>query len=226
MPTNTPENACFRNAHQSPPARSPLLLLSDSAARDFDNESADRHYDSVVVGLAPEKLSYDHLNRAYRILKAPLKKEKALIATHKVRLHGNRSSIRGQSRHWSFYNSKLKRVHLAGHLLSRQRWRPVTRTWSAEVELKSELCTHAHTLRDLGPFVQALEEAADVKAEVVGEALFSSLLGLRMSTETRSDSTFPTSTGKPTQSFFELCLRSLEQDGVSNEDWSSVAVVR
>lgn len=52
----------------------PLLLLADSAAEDFNQEeelSTEAHateqaYDSVLVGLAPSKFDYDHLNKAFR----------------------------------------------------------------------------------------------------------------------------------------------------------------
>lgn len=50
-----------------------------------------------------------------------------------------------------------------------------------------------------GAFVKGLEEAADVKAEVVG---------------------------KPTGSFFKTTLASLEKDGVSESDWDNVGLVR
>lgn len=49
-----------------------------------------------------------------------------------------------------------------------------------------------------GGFVSALEQASDVQAEVVG---------------------------KPTRSFFEICLRSLLRDFVREADWTSVAIV-
>lgn len=59
---------------------SPLLLLSESAKKDFPTPPNDR-YDSVVVGLAPERLSYQYLNQAFRILQ---RANSSLIATHKV----------------------------------------------------------------------------------------------------------------------------------------------
>ena len=46
--------------------------------------------------------------------------------------------------------------------------------------------------------MSALEQACDVPAEVVG---------------------------KPSRSFFETCLRSLEEDGIKQEDWSHVGIV-
>lgn len=49
------------------------------------------------------------------------------------------------------------------------------------------------------PFISALEEATGITAEVVG---------------------------KPGRKFFELALDSLERDGISKDDWSSVGMVR
>ncbi|KAK4051101.1 hypothetical protein OIO90_004842 [Microbotryomycetes sp. JL221] len=49
-----------------------------------------------------------------------------------------------------------------------------------------------------GPFISALEEAADVQAEIVG---------------------------KPTQTFFELALKSFERDGITRDDWSSIGMI-
>ena len=46
--------------------------------------------------------------------------------------------------------------------------------------------------------MSALEEATGAKAEVVG---------------------------KPTRAFFEVALRSLERDGITEADWKDVAVV-
>lgn len=46
--------------------------------------------------------------------------------------------------------------------------------------------------------MSALEQAAEVQAEVVG---------------------------KPTRSFFEACLKSLEVDGIAPADWKDVAMV-
>ena len=49
-----------------------------------------------------------------------------------------------------------------------------------------------------GGFVSALEQACDVQAEVVG---------------------------KPSRSFFEICLRSLENERINQADWSQVGIV-
>lgn len=52
-----------------PVFRQPYLLISDSALEDFKNlRYPDEECDSVVVGLAPERLSYENgLNTAFRI---------------------------------------------------------------------------------------------------------------------------------------------------------------
>ena len=43
----------------------PMLLLEDSAMEDFEGINCG-HPNSVVVGLAPSKCDYDHLNEAFR----------------------------------------------------------------------------------------------------------------------------------------------------------------
>ncbi|ODO04672.1 TIGR01458 family HAD hydrolase [Cryptococcus amylolentus CBS 6273] len=70
----------------------PLLLMSPSAQEEFASFSDSAPYDSVILGLHPESLSYEPLNRAFRVLKGePLstqdsedrpKAEPALIAPH------------------------------------------------------------------------------------------------------------------------------------------------
>ncbi|WWC68731.1 TIGR01458 family HAD hydrolase [Kwoniella pini CBS 10737] len=49
----------------------PYLLMSDSAKQEFtsSSSSAEKSYDSVILGLHPPSLSYDNLNIAFRILK-------------------------------------------------------------------------------------------------------------------------------------------------------------
>ncbi|KAK4048317.1 hypothetical protein OIV83_004839 [Microbotryomycetes sp. JL201] len=49
-----------------------------------------------------------------------------------------------------------------------------------------------------GPFISALEEAADVQSEIVG---------------------------KPTRAFFKLALKSLEKEGIHETDWQSVGMI-
>ncbi|KAJ8907636.1 hypothetical protein NDN08_007745 [Rhodosorus marinus] len=56
----------------------PLLLLSESARMDFEKDYDYSCADSVVVGLGPERLTYEWLNRAFRILD----KGGQLIAAH------------------------------------------------------------------------------------------------------------------------------------------------
>jgi len=58
----------------------PLLLLED--ASDFECVGTiERSHDSVVVGLAPSLFSYEHLNKAFRILR---KHPENLIAVHRA----------------------------------------------------------------------------------------------------------------------------------------------
>lgn len=67
--------------------KSPLLLLSDSALADFgefNSGDAPRAHDAVVLGLAPSRLSYEHLDRAFRVL-VEAKGEAPLLATHRAR---------------------------------------------------------------------------------------------------------------------------------------------
>jgi len=125
----------------------PLLLLSDSARRSFSHAGGTEH-DCVVVGLAPEELSYPRLNEAFRILKGERRQgtttytgnspKPALIATHKARYFAD---------------------------------------------------TDGALSLGPGPFISALEEAADIKAEVLG---------------------------KPSKAFFEQSLRTLGEEGWEN----------
>ena len=69
-----------RTSHLTPThcgAHRPYLLLSDSALADFSNfptarppalSEPERWYDTVVIGLAYDKLSYANLNTAFRVL--------------------------------------------------------------------------------------------------------------------------------------------------------------
>nr|CAD7262019.1 unnamed protein product [Timema shepardi] len=60
----------------------PLLMLDDSAMEDFVGLSGrEGEYDSVVVGLAPEKFNYSELNKAFRVLLGGV----PLIAIHESR---------------------------------------------------------------------------------------------------------------------------------------------
>jgi len=71
----------------------PLLLLSKSARRDFPGDLEDDiDHDSVVVGLAPERLNYEWLDRAFAILD----RGGELIAIHEGKyLKGNDRLILG-----------------------------------------------------------------------------------------------------------------------------------
>lgn len=42
----------------------PFYLLSDDARKDFPN--SDKEFDSVVIGLAPDKFHYDNINAAFK----------------------------------------------------------------------------------------------------------------------------------------------------------------
>jgi hypothetical protein len=76
----------------SPTYRRPLLLLSPSAQEEFAHiDIPEGGYGSVILGLHPPSLSYEPLNKAFRVLKgepvsfdsdAKLKPAAALIAPH------------------------------------------------------------------------------------------------------------------------------------------------
>jgi ribonucleotide monophosphatase NagD (HAD superfamily) len=63
---------------------SPLLLLSDSAMEEFADLPTSDTKDSVVVGLAPERLSYEHMNAAFHILNRETDTKAQLLATHRA----------------------------------------------------------------------------------------------------------------------------------------------
>ncbi|XP_062565003.1 haloacid dehalogenase-like hydrolase domain-containing protein 2 [Armigeres subalbatus] len=46
----------------------PYYILTDDARKDFPLNDPAKEYDSVVVGLAPERFSYEYINEAFRIL--------------------------------------------------------------------------------------------------------------------------------------------------------------
>lgn len=60
----------------------PFYLLSDDAVTDFP-KSVDNKYDSVVVGLAPERFNYENLTSAFNILRS----HPNLIAIHEGRYY-------------------------------------------------------------------------------------------------------------------------------------------
>ena len=50
------------------PTSRPYYILSDSALEDFEHlQFPIEECDSVLVGLAPERLDYEHLNTAFKI---------------------------------------------------------------------------------------------------------------------------------------------------------------
>lgn len=122
----------------------PFLILSDSCIKDFKTYS--EPYDSVVIGLAPTKLNYDNMNKAFRILLEPNNK---LVVTH-------------TSKYFSDKDNQLS----------------------------------------LGPggFSKCLQEVLPHNLE-------------------------PIICGKPTESFYKLCLSSLKTDNVTENDWSDVAII-
>jgi HAD superfamily hydrolase (TIGR01458 family) len=46
----------------------PFYILTDDARTDFPPNETQKAFDSVVVGLAPEKFDYGHINHAFQIL--------------------------------------------------------------------------------------------------------------------------------------------------------------
>ncbi|KAE8539718.1 TIGR01458 family HAD hydrolase [Cryptococcus gattii VGV] len=143
----------------------PLLLMSPSAKEEFSvvQPSQSTNHDAVILGLHPDSLSYEHLNKAFRVLKGePLSSQE-------------KSSSTGERR------PPLIAPHASMFMQD-----PGSSSLPAGLSL------------GIGPFVRALEEAANVKAEIVG---------------------------KPTKGFFELALEKLRE--LSGEDFerSEVAVV-
>ncbi|KAF4513954.1 UNVERIFIED_CONTAM: hypothetical protein B566_EDAN018190 [Ephemera danica] len=65
----------------------PLLLVDPAAEEDFQDlvgsRTADDKYNAVLVGLAPDRFDYVHLNRAFRLLLDGA----SLIAIHKARYY-------------------------------------------------------------------------------------------------------------------------------------------
>ncbi|KAH3692407.1 haloacid dehalogenase-like hydrolase domain-containing protein 2 [Dreissena polymorpha] len=67
---------------------SPLLLLDDRALEDFTGIPQDQ-FDSVVVGLAPEKFNYGSMNHALRLVLGG----SPLIAVHKARYYKRKDGL-------------------------------------------------------------------------------------------------------------------------------------
>uniref|UniRef100_A0A182SM75 Haloacid dehalogenase-like hydrolase domain-containing protein 2 n=1 Tax=Anopheles maculatus TaxID=74869 RepID=A0A182SM75_9DIPT len=69
----------------------PYYLLTDDARTDMPPNDPNRPTNSVVVGLAPERFSYDHLNEAFRILHQ--KSDVQLVAIHEGRYYKAKNGI-------------------------------------------------------------------------------------------------------------------------------------
>ena len=67
----------------------PYLMLSESAMEDFSDISQEDP-NAVLVGLAPEKLNYENMSQAFRLIK---EKEAPLIAIHKARYMMTKSGL-------------------------------------------------------------------------------------------------------------------------------------
>lgn len=130
----------------------PYFLLSSSAKEEIISsqsgngpleDSDDSPYDSVVVGLAPEVFDYSHLNTAFRILKGELETQKKTKA-------GNRPPRKEVSDdHGGLpFRPQLIATHKAKYI---------------QTEAPAGLSLGP------GPFVTALEAAANVEAHVVGK---------------------------------------------------------
>lgn len=139
--------------------------MSPSAKEEFSivQPPQGTNHDAVILGLHPDSLSYEHLNKAFRVLKGePLSSQEKSSSTEERR-------------------PPLIAPHASMFMQD-----------SGSSSLPAGLSP------GIGPFVRALEEAANVKAEIVG---------------------------KPTKGFFELALEKLKE--LSGEDFerNEVAVV-
>jgi HAD superfamily hydrolase (TIGR01458 family) len=72
--------------------KKPLLFIDSNAEEEFEDLSSDSSmdYDSVVIGLAPEKFEYSKLNHAFRLIR---ENKVPLIATHKARYYKTKDGI-------------------------------------------------------------------------------------------------------------------------------------
>ncbi|KAF8122590.1 HAD-like domain-containing protein, partial [Boletus edulis] len=153
----------------------PYMLLSKSALEECTDEpvrsdlgdassalSPSSPYDAVVVGLAPPLLDYTHLNTAFRILVGEHRPHDASVSpTDPAPYSSAHSDANAHTKPQP--RPPLIALHKARYL---------------------EAPDHALSLGP-GPFVHALEEAAQTSATVVG---------------------------KPTRAFFEAVLRDLERN--------------
>nr|XP_040235253.2 haloacid dehalogenase-like hydrolase domain-containing protein 2 [Anopheles coluzzii] len=72
----------------------PYYLLTDDARTDMPPNDPERALDSVVVGLAPERFCYEHLNEAFRVLhQRSVKQEVQLVAVHEGRYYKAKDGI-------------------------------------------------------------------------------------------------------------------------------------
>lgn len=70
----------------------PYYILTDDARKDFPENDSSRGHDSVVVGLAPERFSYEYINEAFRILHQS-KGTARLVAIHEGKFYKTKQGI-------------------------------------------------------------------------------------------------------------------------------------
>uniref|UniRef100_A0A182W9B6 STAS domain-containing protein n=1 Tax=Anopheles minimus TaxID=112268 RepID=A0A182W9B6_9DIPT len=72
----------------------PYYLLTDDARNDMPPNDPTRPTDAVVVGLAPERFCYEHLNEAFRVLRQKSDKgDVQLVAIHEGRYYKAKDGI-------------------------------------------------------------------------------------------------------------------------------------
>uniref|UniRef100_A0A182PW71 Haloacid dehalogenase-like hydrolase domain-containing protein 2 n=1 Tax=Anopheles epiroticus TaxID=199890 RepID=A0A182PW71_9DIPT len=72
----------------------PYYLLTNDARTDMPDTDPERPLDSVVVGLAPDRFCYEHLNEAFRVLHQKGAKQKVqLVAVHEGRYYKAKDGI-------------------------------------------------------------------------------------------------------------------------------------
>ncbi|WWC97041.1 hypothetical protein V866_003918 [Kwoniella sp. B9012] len=123
--------------------RRPFLIMSESAKSEFPSSSSPPNqgtYDSVILGLDPPSLSYDNLNKAFRILKSE-------PVSHSQSSSSDKDEKNGDGR---------KAVLIAPHKASFQQ-SPSTSSLPAGLSL------------GIGPFVHLLEHATGERALIVGK---------------------------------------------------------
>ncbi|KAF9445504.1 HAD-like protein [Macrolepiota fuliginosa MF-IS2] len=156
----------------SPSAKDEIVLAPCGSGR--SEGSGDSPYDSVVVGLTPELFDYSHLNTAFRILKGEHETQRPLTAS------GSRSqSTVPEGRTTPKSRPQLIATHKAKYI---------------QTEAPPGLSLGP------GPFVAALEVAANIKAHVIG---------------------------KPTRMFFQTVIDNFYSSGELNEaeHYGKIAVV-